>query len=117
MPGRRRDRRQGELRRNDYPSAEHPVIRTHPVTRRKGIYVNSVFTTRIKGLTQPESDALLGFLFAHVQRPAFQCRFRWARNSVAFWDNRCVQHLAIWDYHPETRSGIRVTIAGDRPFH
>ena len=100
----------------DFPSAEHPVIRTHPVTKRKAIYVNSTYTTKIKGMAQPESDALLGFLFEHVASPAFQCRFTWRANSVAFWDNRCVQHLAIWDYFPHLRSGARVTISGDRPF-
>ena len=107
----------GGLRREDYPHAEHPVIRTHPVTGRKGIYVNSPFTQKIKGMTQTESDALLQFLFAHMQHPAFQCRFRWEKNSVAFWDNRCAQHHATWDYYPETRSGMRVTIKGDRPFN
>jgi taurine dioxygenase len=98
-----------------YPQAEHPVVRTHPVCGRKALFVNQMFTTRIAGLTRGESDALLGFLFEHVQRPEFQCRFHWARNSVAFWDNRCVQHMAIWDYWPQTRSGYRVTIKGDRP--
>ncbi len=98
-----------------YPSAEHPVIRTHPVTGRKAIFVNSMFTVRIVGLPAFESDALLGFLFAHVQRPDFQCRFRWRQNSIAFWDNRCTQHHAIWDYWPETRSGYRVTIRGEPP--
>jgi taurine dioxygenase len=98
-----------------YPRAEHPVIRTHPETGRRALFVNSMFTTRIKELSKPESDALLSFLFQHVQRLDFQCRFRWARNSMAFWDNRCVQHQAIWDYWPETRTGYRVTIKGDRP--
>lgn len=98
------------------PVAVHPVIATHPSTGRKTIYVNSVFTTRINELTEAESEALLEFLFAHVQRPEFQCRFRWRRNSVAFWDNRAVQHYAVWDYYPAERSGMRVTIRGDRPF-
>ena len=56
-------------------------------------------------------------LYAHIAKPQFQCRFRWRENSVAIWDNRCVQHLAMWDYYPETRSGLRVTVKGDRPFH
>ena len=100
-----------------YPRAEHPVVRTHPCTGRKGIFVNSVFTTGICGLPRDEGDAILAFLYAHIAKPEFQCRFRWRKNSVAMWDNRCVQHLAMWDYYPETRSGMRVTVKGDRPFH
>jgi len=99
----------------DYPRAEHPLVRTHPVTGEKAIFVNELFTTGLVGLSQAEADAILGFLFRHVQRGDFQCRFRWRKNSMAFWDNRCTQHLAIWDYFPETRSGYRVTIKGDRP--
>ena len=98
-----------------YPRAEHPVVRTHPESGRKGLFVNEMFTTEIVGLKKAESDALLRFLFKHIQRPEFHLRFRWRRNSIAFWDNRCVQHQAIWDYWPETRSGYRVTIKGDRP--
>ena len=106
---------QQQMRRDDYPSAEHPVILTHPVSGRKAIFVNSLFSTRIVGIESSESRALLEFLFTHVSDPRFQCRFRWRENSIAFWDNRCVQHYALWDYYPETRSGIRVTIAGERP--
>ena len=98
-----------------YPFADHPVIRTHPETGRKCVFVNPVFTTRINDLPRIESDAILRMLFEHCNSPDFQVRFRWQPNSVAFWDNRCVQHLAIWDYYPETRSGFRVTIKGDRP--
>ena len=98
-----------------YPKAVHPVIRIHPVTGRKGIYVNRIFTTRINELSDTESRALLDYLLAHCERPDFQCRFKWEPNSVAFWDNRCVQHLALWDYYPQVRSGYRVTIKGDRP--
>jgi taurine dioxygenase len=97
------------------PVAVHPVIATHPSTGRKTIYVNSAFTVRINELSKEESDAVLGFLFAHVARPEFQCRFHWQRNSIAFWDNRAVQHYAVWDYYPAVRSGQRVTIRGDRP--
>ena len=98
-----------------YPKALHPVVRTHPVSGRKALFVNEMFTTRIDGLARDESEAVLAFLFRHIQRPEFQCRFRWARHSIAFWDNRCAQHMAIWDYFPETRSGYRVTIKGERP--
>jgi taurine dioxygenase len=97
------------------PIAVHPVIATHPSTGRKTIYVNSAFTVRINELTQAESDAVLELLFAHVARPEFQCRFTWQRHSVAFWDNRAVQHYAVWDYYPAVRSGQRVTIRGGRP--
>ena len=99
-----------------YPKAVHPVIRTHPVTGRKSIYVNRIFTTHINELTASESRALLDHLFDHCERPDFQCRFQWEQHSVAMWDNRCVQHLALWDYYPQVRSGFRVTVRGDRPF-
>ncbi|HXZ00411.1 MAG TPA: TauD/TfdA family dioxygenase [Stellaceae bacterium] len=99
-----------------YPSANHPVVRTHPVTRRKALYVNRGFTARINELPEEEGRALLAFLVEHAARPDFQVRFRWRPHSVAFWDNRAVQHLAVWDYFPQVRSGFRVTIKGDRPF-
>jgi taurine dioxygenase len=99
----------------EYPRAEHPVIRTHPVTGRKALYVNKGFTRRIVGIPLDESEAILGYLYEHMANPLFQCRFRWHENSVAFWDNRCVQHHAMWDYWPHTRSGQRVTVRGDRP--
>ena len=105
------------MRDESHPVAEHPVVRTHPVTGREALYVNEGFTTRIRELSALESDALLRFLFAHVAQPQFQCRFQWRANSMAFWDNRCAQHLAIWDYYPETRHGYRITIQGDKPFH
>ena len=106
----------GNLRDGAYPTAEHPAVRTHPVTGRPALYVDEGFTTGFKELKKAESDALLAFLLRHCAAPEFQCRFRWRQNSVAFWDNRCTQHLAIWDYFPETRHGYRVTIKGDRPF-
>ena len=100
----------------EFPQAVHPVIRTHPVTKRRALFVNSSFTRRIQELSVRESRALLEFLFEHVKHPAFQCRFPWEAGSVAMWDNRCTQHLAVWDYYPETRRGLRVTVQGDRPY-
>ncbi len=100
-----------------YPSSEHPVVRTHPVSGREALYVNRTFTTRICCMKKEESDALLAFLFAHSEKPEFQVRFQWDVNSIAFWDNRCTQHFALWDYWPEERKGHRVTIKGERPFH
>lgn len=98
-----------------FPKAVHPVIRTHPVNGRKALFVNPGFTTHINELPRDEGRAVLDFLFRHATQPAFQVRFSWQPHSVAFWDNRSVQHLALWDYFPETRSGYRVTVKGDRP--
>ena len=98
-----------------YPRAEHPVVRTHPVTGQKALYVNRGFTRRIVGLPRDESEGILSFLFEHMEDPLYQCRFRWRANSIAFWDNRFVQHRAMWDYWPHTRSGNRVTVKGDKP--
>ncbi|WP_246463091.1 TauD/TfdA dioxygenase family protein [Nitrospirillum iridis] len=99
-----------------YPCNSHPVVRTHPVTGRKCLFVNGSYTTRIEGVPEEESAAILKFLFDHVKNPNFQIRFRWEPHSVAFWDNRAVQHLAVWDYFPSVRSGFRVTVAGDKPY-
>jgi taurine dioxygenase len=99
-----------------YPCSVHPVVRTHPVTGRKLLFVNSSYTTRIVEVPKDESDAILHFLYDLVKNPNFQVRFRWRPHSIAFWDNRCTQHLATWDYFPQTRSGYRVTVAGDKPF-
>ncbi len=107
----------GHLRDATHPVAEHPVVRTHPVTGRQALYVNEGFTTRLRELPVAESDALLAFLFKHCADPAFQYRFHWEPHSIAFWDNRCTQHLAIWDYYPQVRNGYRVTIKGDRPYY
>ena len=98
-----------------FPAHEHPVVRTHPETGRKALFVNRIFTQSIVGVTREESRAILDFLFQHIARPDFQCRFRWEKDSVAFWDNRCTLHHAMWDYYPEVRQGYRVTIKGDRP--
>jgi taurine dioxygenase len=99
----------------DYPATDHPVVRTHPDTGRKALYINRTFTTRINELSDDKSEALLAFLFDHCEHIDFQIRFRWAQNDTAFWDNRCCIHRAIWDYWPETRKGRRVTIKGDQP--
>ena len=98
-----------------WPPVEHPVVRTHPKTGRRTLFVNGNSTTRIVGLSQRENDALLPFLIDHVRSPEFQCRFRWERNSVAFWDNRSTQHFAVPDY-AERRVMHRVTVGGEKPF-
>jgi len=98
-----------------YPRAEHPIIRTHPVTGKKALYVNRGFTRRIPGISRDESDAILNYLYDHAENTLWQCRFKWRANSIAFWDNRCVQHRAMWDYWPATRAGNRVTVKGDKP--
>jgi taurine dioxygenase len=99
-----------------YPKAEHPVIRTHPETGRKAIYVNAGFTQHIVGMDKAESDALLAHLYAQAAIPEYQCRFRWSKNAIAFWDNRSSQHYAASDYFPAVRRMERVTVAGDRPY-
>ena len=108
----------GKLRDGDdsYPSSLHPIVRTHPVTGRKALFVNENFTTRIESLKKNESDAILKMLYDHIATPEFHCRFQWREKSVAFWDNRCAQHRSVWDYFPQVRHGYRVTIAGDKPF-
>jgi taurine dioxygenase len=100
-----------------FPKAEHPVIRTHPVSGKKSLFVNRGFTTRIVQLKKAESAAVLEMLYRHVETPELHCRFRWQPRSVAFWDNRAVQHHAMWDYYPQRRHGHRVTIKGDKPFY
>lgn len=98
-----------------YPMVEHPVVRTHPETGRKGLYVNIAFTQHIVGMEKAESDALLKHLYAQAAIPEYQCRFRWKKNSIAFWDNRSSQHYAVSDYWPALRRMERATIIGDRP--
>jgi taurine dioxygenase len=99
-----------------YPSVEHPIVRTHPETGRKALYVNGAFTQYIVGMERAESDALLKHLYAQAAIPEYQCRFRWKTNSIAFWDNRSSQHYAVSDYWPALRRMERVTIIGDRPY-
>jgi taurine dioxygenase len=107
-----------DIRRSNFAQAEveHPVIRTHPETGRKGLFVNSTFTIRFSGVSEEESAPLLDYLYRHLARPEFTCRFRWGANAIAFWDNRCVQHYAINDYHGQRRVMHRVTVNGDRPY-
>jgi taurine dioxygenase len=99
-----------------YPNPEHPVIRTHPETGRRSIYVNAAFAQRIVGLEDEESRPLLDLLFRQAHLPEYQCRFRWQQHSIAFWDNRSSQHYAVSDYWPNSRSAERVTIMGEKPF-
>lgn len=97
----------------DYPRAVHPVAPLHPDTGRRMLFVNPSFTVRVNELAPKESDALLEFLYALVpNQPRLHCRVRWAPGTVVLWDNRCLQHHAIWDYYPETRYGERVTVQG-----
>ena len=96
-------------------TAEHPVVRTHPETGRKALYVNVGHTLRFKDMTAEESAPLLEYLFQHLVRPEFTCRFVWRPGSIALWDNRCAQHNPINDYHGYRRVMHRVTLAGDRP--
>ena len=95
--------------------AEHPVVRTHPETGRKALYVNVAHTARFANMTVEESRPLLRYLFEHSVRPEFTCRFRWAPGSLALWDNRCTMHNPINDYHGFTRTMHRITLAGDVP--
>jgi len=99
-----------------YPRAEHPIVRTHPETGRKCLFVNRFFTTHIVGLRKSESDAILEMLYRHIETPELSMRFKWTPNSIAFWDNRCTQHHALWDYYPHRRYGHRVTVCGQKPY-
>jgi taurine dioxygenase len=100
---------------NVVTEAEHPLVRTHPDTGRKALYIG-IHTQRLADMTAEESEPLLDMLMRHATRPEFTCRFRWQPGSLAMWDNRCTQHHAINDYHGSSRVMHRITICGDRPF-
>lgn len=108
---------QAKLRRMEqlFPNPSHPVVRTHPVTGRKSIYVNPQFTLQIEGLKPLESRAILDVLFAQAQVPEYQFRLRWAPRTIVFWDNRSTQHYAANDYYPERRRMERTAVVGDVP--
>ncbi len=107
----------GEKTLKELPSQVHPVVRTHPLTGRRALYVNSAFTGRIPELSRTESRAMLDMLYQHIATGVdFQIRVRWEPNTVVFWDNRCVQHHAAWDYFPEVRRGYRATLVGEAPY-
>ena len=104
-----------EAWRRQYPAIEHPVVRTHPVSGRKSLYVSGGFTARIVGMAEDESSELLRHIYKLADNPAYQCRFRWRENSIAFWDNRSVQHYGVPDFGEQERLMERVTIAGTKP--
>lgn len=112
----RRLGKKAEELHDKYPPMVHPVVRTHPETKERLIYVNGAFTDHIVDMDPEESRALLDTLYKTAWNPELQCRFRWEKGSMAFWDNRACQHFAASDYYPEVRVMERVTIAGDRPY-
>jgi len=99
-----------------YPPVEHPVVRIHPETGRKTLFVNSFFTERIVGVDDAESEWLLDRLSMQAMHPEWQVRLRWTPGTVAMWDNRATQHYASSDYYPQRRVMERVSIKGDRPY-
>jgi taurine dioxygenase len=105
-----------EAMERKFRPVEHPIVRLHPETGRKALYVNAAFTRAIVGMPAPESDTLLKQLCAQAAIPEYQCRFRWRNNAIAFWDNRASQHYAASDYWPAVRRMERVSLAGDRPY-
>jgi taurine dioxygenase len=91
------------------------LVRTHPKSGRRALFVNRLFTTHIEGLREAESDSVLAFLFSHLETPELSCRFRWRADSIAFWDNRATLHRPVNDFFPAHRRMERITIGGDRP--
>jgi len=100
----------------DNPPVSHPVVRTHPESGKKGLFINCLFTKNIDGMKPNESHALLQLLYGHAVMPEYSCRLRWEENTIAFWDNRITQHKPINDYFPNYREMHRITIAGDIPY-
>ena len=113
--GRRLSEEEREQKRQEFPDQLHPVVRTHPETGRRSLYVNAPFTMRIVDMEPAESERVLDILYRQASVPQFQCRFRWAPGSVAQWDNRCTQHYAVPDFAGQHRRMERVTVEGDRP--
>ena len=114
----RNDADQKQLREMErrYPNPSHPVVRTHPVTGKKALFVNSQFTVRLNGFSIDESDALLRLLYAQAHIPEYQFRLRWKPGTIALWDNPSTQHYAANDYYPKRRRMERVAVVGDRPY-
>jgi taurine dioxygenase len=106
------DEKRAELQEK-FPAVTHPIVRRHPETGERILYVNFTFTTRVVGLIEEESDALLRFLFDRIKVPEYQVRFRWTPNAIGLWDNRSTQHYAVGDYWPQHRVLERVTVSGD----
>ena len=102
--------------RAKYPPVTHPVVRVHPITGKKSLYVNPTFNTHIHGLPRVQSDALLAQLFALISVPEYQARFRWEAQSLAVWDNRSTQHYAVADFYPQHRKLHRITFTAERAF-
>ena len=102
-------------KQKEYPAVSHPIVRTHPQTGEKAIYVNRGFTSHVEGLDPAASSRLLSYLYQQAGHPEYQVRFRWRKDSIAFWDNRSTQHYASSDYWPDVRVMERVTVVGDRP--
>jgi taurine dioxygenase len=113
--GRRLSEEDREQKRQEFPDQLHPVVRTHPETGRRSLYVNAPFTMHIVDMDPGESERVLDVLYRQASVPQFQCRFRWAPGSVAQWDNRCTQHYAVPDFAGQHRRMERVTVEGDRP--